>query len=284
MAIVTLDGVISGARPVQPLSFTVPTLIAAQSCWSSWGTAQLAGGTGTWNNTTATGALSSSSANVAGQVAPHYDPAAGKNSYLARFTAQAPQVCTLLLCDRLVAYGYNDGGTTALLASATAPTFAGMPAIPSRDQNGAALGAGVFMGLELAAASAVTPSTPTLVATYTDSILGGSTASSAILDTMNLASAPKGTFYRMPLAAGGGGVKTVASYALSATLGAGAASLVLYRVLATLPIPSANVPYSVDALTGGFPQLMNGVVPFILMFPTTTTGGLIVGSYQETQG
>ena len=284
MAIVTLDGVIAGSRPPWQIKCTMPTLIASQNAWSSWGTAQANGGTGTWNNTTGTGALSSSSANVAGQVAQHYDPAAGKNSYLSRFTLQAPQICTAYLCDRLVAYGYNDGGSTALLASATAPSFSGFPTSPARDANGAALGAGVLMALELAAASAVTPSSPTLVATYTDSILGGSQASATFNDTPNLASAPLGTFYRMPLAAGGGGAKTVANYALSSTLGAGAASLVLYRVLATLPIPTANVPFSVDALTGGFPQLMNGVVPFIVITPTTTTGGLITGSYQETQG
>ena len=64
----------------------------------------------------------------------------------------------------------------------------------------------------------------------------------------------------MPLKAGGGGVKSIQSYALSASLGAGAASLVLYRVLATLPIPVANTPYSLDALTGGFPQIFNGTV------------------------
>jgi len=290
MAIVTLDGVLAGAQPVQGINLaTTPTLIALQSCFSTWGLASVVGGAGTWDNTTDGGvALSSSAANKAGQIAAHFDPAAGKNSYLASLVAQAPQTGILYLCDRLLSCGYNHTGTTALLASATTATFgtaaAGTVTLPARDANGATAGTGVLAGLELAAASAVTPSAPTLVMTYTDSILGASQASPALIDNDSLNSAPKGTFYRFPLAAGGGGVKSVQSYALSATLGAGAASLVLYRVLATLPIPVANTPYSLDALTGGFPQLYNGVVPFFLFCPTTTTAGIIQGSYQETQG
>ena len=39
-----------------------------------------------------------------------------------------------------------------------------------------------------------------------------------------------------------------------------------------------------DAITGGFPQLQNGVVPFFLALPTSTTGGVMQGAYTETQG
>lgn len=287
MAIVTLDGVISGARPTQNHKCTIPTLIAAQGCWSSWGTQSANGNTGLWDNSTDGGvALTSSTTNVAGQIAQHYDPAAGKNSYLSQLIVQAPQVCIVQLCDRLLSCGYNHTGTTALLASATTATFgaAGTVALPARDANGAVSGVGVLAGLELAAASAVGASGRTLVMTYTNSGGTGSKTSPAVIDNTNIGSPPLGTFFRMPLAAGDLGVQSVQSYALSGSLGAGAASLVLYRVLAQIAIPAANVPYAIDALTGGFPQLQNGIVPFFLVLPTTTTGGVMQGAYTETQG
>jgi hypothetical protein len=58
----------------------------------------------------------------------------------------------------------------------------------------------------------------------------------------------------------------------------------MYRVLATLELTGAFVPNAVDAITGGFPQLYNGSVPFLIFIPSTTTTSNISGSVTYTQG
>ena len=288
MAIVTLDGVISGAQSAQQISVaTTPTLIAQQPL-STWGLVTSGNGAaGTWDNSTDGGVtLSSSSANVAGSAALHFDPAAGRNSYLANLSVVMAQPGILQLCDRLLSCGYNHAGTTALLASATAPTFgaaaAGTVTLPARDALGGTNGVGVLAGLEMTA-TASTSSATSLVVTYTNSAGTGSKTGTCF-DKLTSTNPPKGTFYRFPLAAGDLGVKSVQSYALQSTMGSGACSVVLYRVLAQVPVVAANVPAVIDALTGGFPQLQNGVVPFFIFIPTTTTASTIFGNYQETQG
>jgi hypothetical protein len=56
-------------------------------------------------------------------------------------------------------------------------------------------------------------------------------------------------------------------------------------VLASIIITATLVPAQIDALTGGFPQLFNGVVPFFVFIPSTTTASTLqCGFYRETQG
>lgn len=46
----------------------------------------------------------------------------------------------------------------------------------------------------------------------------------------------------------------------------------------------AFIPNAIDDLTACFPKLPNGVVPFLIFIPNTTTTSNISGTYIETQG
>ena len=281
MAIVTLDGVVAGARPPVPFMKAVTPTLTAFMPNSTWLLGGL-NGAGTASPTTTVGgtSLSSSAALVGGQI-PHIDPSAGKNSYLAQFMAMVSgQGGVIQLCDRLNQNATITAGT-ALLSTATSAQAIVNAALPARDANGAVTGAGVLCGAEAQGTMGATSSTSnTLV--YVDTVLGAAQSVTSL--DAPLTAAPAGTFYRFPLAAGGGGVASTTSVQFQATMTSGQIALVLYRVLAEIVIPAAGVGAAIDALTSGFPQLFNGVVPFLLFIPNTTTASTIQGIYQETQG
>lgn len=270
MAITTLDGVIAGMQPLRPIAKNVtPTLVAGkpQSLWGLGGSP----GAGSFDTTLSGVALSSSSSQVAGQI-PHWDPSSG-NAYLARFTATATIPGTILLCDRL----WHNGGITITSTSAQTINSATWPA---RDANGSTNGVGVLIGVEVS--SATGSGTPTLTISYTNS--GGTSGRTATNIYPTAASAAAGSFFPIGLQAGDLGVRSVQTFTLSATWTSGTINLVAYRILASLEVPAAYVSNSIDAVTGGMPILYNGVVPFIIFIPSTTTASYITGTYVETHG
>ena len=99
-----------------------------------------------------------------------------------------------------------------------------------------------------------------------------------------MASSAIGATYFIGLQAGDVGVQSVQSLTLSATWTSGTINLVAYRILADLELAGAFVPNSVDALTSGFPRIYNGVVPWLVFIPQTTTATNVSGTYVETQG
>lgn len=270
MAILTLDGALAGMQPMRTIAkATTATLVAGRpaSLWSLAGSPGAGGFDATLNGV----ALSSSSAMVAGQI-PHTDPGSG-NAYLARFTGTSNQPGTLLLCDRL----WHNGGYTITSTSAQNTTF---PGLPSRSGDGTANGDGVYAAVEVSAATGA--GTPTLTLGYTNQANTATRTATNIAATV--ASSAIGAFYQIGLQAGDTGIRSVQSLTLSATWTSGTINLVLYRILAALPISQANVHNEIDVLTGGFQRLYNGVVPFMVFVPNTTTAAFISGSYIETQG
>lgn len=276
MAITTVDGVIAGMRPPIPFAKAVtPTLVAGRphSLWYLNGNP----GPGTANTATNGGvARDSSSALVAGQIY-HQNPGSG-NSYLARLQAQATQAGTLLLCDRLWDCGNANGST--LSPTSTAAQTINSATWPARDVNDSTNGEGVFLGVEVS--TALGAGTPTWTLTYTNSDGTGSKTGTN-LDPV-VASSAIGAFYRIGVAAGDKGVRSVQTFQSSATSTSGQFVLVAYRVLAALELTAANVPNALDALTAGFPRLPNGVVPFLIFIPSTTTASNISGTVVEAQG
>jgi hypothetical protein len=270
MSIATLDAALAGMRP--PVAFAkgvTATLVAGRpaSLWALAG----APGAGAFDTTLNGVNLSSSSAQVAGQLA-HTDPVSG-NSYLARLSGAASQAGKLLLLDRI----WHNGGITITSTSAqsiTTPTF------PARDNAGSSNGDGILLAVEVSGATGT--GTPTLTASYTNQA-GTSGHSASNLDAA-VASSAIGAFYRLGLQAGDTGVRSVQSLTLSATWTSGTINLVAYRLLAELDLPGAFVPNALDALTSGFPQIPNGAVPFLVFIPSTTTATNVSGSYVETQG
>jgi hypothetical protein len=270
MAITTLDGALAGMMPPVPFAKAVTGTMVAGRPWSTWA---LAGtpGAGSFDTTLAGVALSSTSAQVNGQLR-HVNPGSG-NAYLAGLTATAAQAGLLLLCDRL----WHNGGFT--ITSATSQTV-NSAAFPARDNDGSTNGVGVVLGMEISATCGA--AAPTITVGYTNSAnTSGRTATNSFA-TANSPAA--GSFFPIGLQAGDSGVRSVQSVTLSVSWVSGTMNLVAYRVLAAIPLAGAFIPNAVDALTSGFPRLYNGAVPFLMFIPNTTTTSNISGVYQETQG
>ena len=281
MAITTLDGALAGMRPPQWIAKTTTPALVAGRPFSAW---YLAGSPGvgvTPPAATAGGvALTSTpnlAANIAGQI-PHIDPGSG-NSYLARFSGTATQSGMLLLCDRLLHVGAQSNASIISTTTTTGQTI-NTTTLPARDNNGLTAGAGVMAALEIVGAMGAGVATPTI--TYTGNVLGAGQTGTMIL--AYAASPGIGFFHPFSLAAGDTGVASIQTLTLGVSMVSGTIALVLYRVIAALELPGAQIPNAIDALTSGFPQIFNGTVPFLVFIPSTTAYTNISGTYTETQG
>lgn len=269
MAITTLDGALAGMQPPRPFAKAVtPTLVAGkpQSLWGLGGNP----GAGSFDTTLNGVTLSSTSAMVNGQLY-HTNPGSG-NAYLAGLTAMATQAGMLLLCDRL----WHNGGFTITSTgsqSITSPTW------PARDIAGSTNGDGVYLGLEVSAACGA--AAPTITVGYTNQAGTGSRTATNSFATANSPAA--GSFFPIGQQAGDTGVRSVQSLTLSVSWVSGTINLVAYRVLAAIPL-LALIPNDLDPITSRFPRLYDGVVPFLIFVPNTTTASNITGVYTETQG
>jgi hypothetical protein len=152
-------------------------------------------------------------------------------------------------------------------------------ALPPRDNNGSRNGTGVYAAYEVN--SNMGAGTPNLNVTYVDSV---GTAGSVSPTLALTASMILGTFIPIPLAAGDVGVRGIQSHIKNATQNSGGYSLVLYRVLARIPIPVAYAGAAVDAITSGMPRLFDNTVPFLVFIPGTTTSPIVSGQVVYTQG
>lgn len=270
MAITTLDNALAGMQPARYFAKAVTGTMVAGRPWSLWA---LAGnpGAGSFDNTLAGVALSSSSALVNGQI-PFTNPVSG-NSYLARFQAGATIAGTLLLCDRL----WHNGGFT--ITANTSQTV-NSATFPARDLAGTTNGDGVLLGLEISAAAGA--AAPTITVGYTNQAGTSSRTATNLFPTANSPAA--GSFFPIGLQAGDTGVRSVQTLQLSASWVSGTMNLVAYRVLAALELTGAYIPNAVDAITGGFQQMHDGTVPFLVFIPSTTTTSNISGQMIVTQG
>lgn len=267
MAITTLDGAIAGMKPPRYYAKTASGTLVAGRPHTWWA---LAGSPGAGNyDTTLNGATLSSTSSVPAGAIPHTDPVSG-NAYLARLSGIATQTGMLLLCDRL---WQNRPANASGAQAVTSPTW------PARDVAASTNGDGVLLGLEFSTAQ--TAGTATLTVTYTNEA-GTSSRSATLLDAITATTAV-GSFLRLNLQAGDQGCRSVQSVNFSATSTGGVWNLVAYRVLASLEL-QANIPNAVDVLTSGMPLLPNGVVPFLVFVPNTTTATSVSGTYIETQG
>lgn len=278
MAITGIDQLIAGMQ--FPRFFTkavTPTLVAGRphSLWYLGGNPAA----GSMNTVTSGGvALSSTSAQVDGQI--HFtDPAAG-NAYLARLQAMATQAGTLLLCDRLWHGAYQTTTSAAIVVTSTSAQTIGSVAFPARDVNGSTDGEGVYLGVEVYAATG--SGTPTLTLGYTNSAGTGDRSATNITPTV--ATSAIGAFHFIGLQAGDTGVRSVQTITLSATWTSGNIGVVAYRPLAALELTSSNIPNAIDAVTGGMPRLFNGTVPFFVFIPNTTTASYISGTVLYNHG
>lgn len=267
MAITALDDIVAGMRPPEFIYKTGPAPEAAGLYHSLW-YANGRPGAGSVPNPGINGAALT--APVTGQI-PFTNPDSGMNTNLARFAMSASVPCTLLLCDRL----WHNSGISLTSTSLQSITPV---AIPARDRDGSTNGTTVLAGLEFSAAGG--SGTPTVTLTYTDD--AGNTGNTTTFT--GVASPNAGSFFIWPLAAGDTGIRAVTGYQQSATWSSGTAHIVLFRVLAVLGLPTANVGYALDALTSGFVRMYDNSVPFLVQIPSNTTATNFSGQVIVTQG
>lgn len=197
---------------------------------------------------------------------PFPNAGSGLNTYLARLMLTATIPGQMLVCDRL---WHNSGITITSTGAQTIDSAA----FPARDDNESINGAGVLIGVEVSAATGV--GTPNLTIGYTNS--AGTASRSAQQIGATVASSAIGAFYPIALQGGDSGVRSIQTYTQSATWTSGTIHLVAYRVLARLGIPVANVPASMDLVTGGQPKAWNNSVPFLIFLPSSTTATTLNG-------
>jgi hypothetical protein len=269
MAITTLDGALAGMQPTRPWAKVAGGTMTLGRPHSYWGIAG-SPGAGSFDTTLNGVTLSSTSTVPNGSI---YRTDSASNSYLARFTGASSSSGMLMLCDRL----WHNGGIVNATTTAQSITF---PTLPARDANGSTNGQDIMLGLEVSAAMGT--GTAVMTAVYTNSAGTGSRAATA-LDTY-APSGVAGSFFRFALQSGDVGIRSVESVTLSVARTSGTCNLVAYRVLAAINVHSSNFPAAVDALTGGFPRIYNGTVPFLMLLPASTTTANMSGTYTETHG
>ena len=273
MSVTTFAQVISGLQP--PVWISKNTVSPVLPVWaSSWGVAgnPVAGGySGAINGATLTSPVTGA--------LPWNDPSSG-NAYLARFQMASTSVSAtvspslFMLCDRLWSNGAID------ITGASSPQAITSPTWPARDLNGNTTGVDVLLGVEVSGATGA--GTPTLSASYTNTVGTSGQTASNIYPTV--ATTAVNTFHPLSLATGDVGVQSVQSVSLSATWTSGTVNLVAYRPIAMLD-GLFNRSTAIDAVTAAMPRLYSGSVLFVLMKPGVSAGNTpMSGEIQFTWG
>jgi hypothetical protein len=274
MPITTLDGAIAGMRVPMPIikAGIAMAAVGGMRGYTPW----YAPGNPGASTATAIGvngeAVTPALGSVGGRIL-RTNPSAGLNAYLGRLAMQVSQPGTLWLIDRM----WQNSGLSVTLTTGQAITSA---ALPARDNNGSANGAGVMAAVEWSGTGGA--GTPTVTLNYNDQ--DGNAGSGTLT---GVASPPIGTFEIFTLGAGDTGIRSLtsaSSFTQSATRTSGTQHLVLFRVLAQIDVTAANIGNAVDALTSGFPRLFDDTVLQLVWFPSATTATNFVGQYIETQG
>jgi hypothetical protein len=272
MAITTVDGLIAGmVAPRQFLKASATTegagtwhslfLLAGTPGAGSTPPAYTAGSGYTCDNSTA-GALS------------FVNPGGGLETVLARFAVAGAAVGSLILYDRL----WTCSGLTTAAAATLNITTPGT--IPARDSNGATAGLGVELWGEVYTAPGAT------AATWTVSYTNQSGTSGRTATYSHPANAETvGQMFPFTLQAGDTGVGAVASFTTSISSGtAGSIGITLLRRLATIPITTANVGATLDAVACGAPQIFDSSCLCFMVMAGGASTGILSGEVVWSQG
>lgn len=270
MTILSADNLFRSVLPSQPLYKAAVTAQAAGVLHSTFYQAGLPGAAAAPSPGLAGAALTT----YGGQV-PFPTLAASKEVRMAAAEfACAANAGYVIPCDRL---WHNSGFT---ITQTTAHTVNSV-ALPARDLDGAVSGRGVELALEVTTVLGTGAPVTTVTASYTNSLgVAGKTATIASVPTAAVA----GTFLPFALAAGDVGVQSVQSITFGTSLVSGAVSAVMYRRFPGVALPSANVPSPRGPLDLGPAKWFDNSVPFIVLLPTGTAVGQLVGSVTWAQG
>lgn len=271
MAITTISGANDGLIPAVNIVKPSVTSVGAYSAGTTWARAGMPAA-GSYDTTLNGVALT---APVTGQI-PLTTAASGE-TYVHRMVASTTASSafgSMLLCDRL----WHNGGINA---TSTSPQSITSPTWPARDANGSTNGEGVLLAVEISSITGA--GNPTITISYTNSAGDPGRTSTNIIATA--ASAGAGACYLMSLDSGDLGVRSVQSITLSATWTTGTLNIVAYRPIALSAMRFASFyGEPVDCITGGFPKVPAGAVPYLLSLPLSQTSTTIVSQIQFSQG
>ncbi len=199
----------------------------------------------------------------------------GQNIYLAGLDAcQAGGVGEIWVCDRL----WHNSGLTVTTTGAQAITT---PTFPARDSSGSTAGIGLRLGIEVTSATTNAVAITNMTASYTDD--AGNSGNTATVTSFP-ATAVAGHFSVFNFAAGDRGLRSIQSVTFGTSLVTGAVSMVVFRLLAKIPVPTANVGNRLDAIQLGMPRLYDNTVPFLLYRLTGTSIGAVDATLTYAQG
>lgn len=271
MAITTMDGLVAALQPFG--EDVVKAAFTGEAAGQMHSAFYLAGRPGA-AVAPSPGLNGAALTSYAGQI-PVPAPVGGKNIHLARLEfSQAGSIGGLTIMDRL----WHNSGLAVATTTAQAITF---PGLPARSQDGTANGAGVLAALEVSTATTNAGAITNTTISYTnESGTAGRTGTIASFP----ATAVAGTFVPFNLQAGDTGIRSVQSVTLGTSYAGGAIHLVLYRELASLGAPVANVTASAGPIELGLPRLFDNSVPFLVFTLTGTAAGVTNAQLTFAQG
>lgn len=269
MALSTMDAIVAAlASGAQRLTFGrsnnySPNHTAFINAWVT--------GAGDWAGNPGVGVLSSVSSgltNVVGGPAPtanfsgfqFSNPGGSNKLYLAAVQAQANQPGLLMIYDRVSTY-------RTLGAGSTATTGLTVPADP--DPRWYAGGRGVELWYEQFILNAFTVAA---TATYTNDAGTGSQVSPSLSVAANLNGL---SMFRMPLAAGDVGVRSVQSVTISGGAPGNHSGLTLVKHIATLPVGGAACADLFDFARLGLPEVAAAAGLAVAFAPQSAAGGVV---------
>jgi hypothetical protein len=270
MAITTMDLLISGVQPPQPITKASFTGQAAGGLHSSFYLAGLPGAATAPSPGLAGAALTSYS----GQI-PVPTVGGSQTIYLAGLDfTHGGNIGGVMICDRL---WHNSG----IVSTTTTAQTINSVAFPARDQFGGVSGFGVQLALEVSTATTNgSPITNTTVSYTNSSSVSGRTATIASFP----ANAVVGTFVPFSFGAGDQGVTSIQSITLGTSYGTGVVNLVAYRVLGWVSTPLTGTVGAQDFAQLGFPNIFTSPVPWLVYTLTGTAGGALNGTVNFAAG
>lgn len=201
-------------------------------------------------------------------------PAASNTTYIKSISLSSQSTGTFLLCDLL---WHNSG--LSLTTSPTAQTVNSV-AFAARDNNESTNGDGVVVALVVTGATGT--GTPILTLGYTNQ--SGTASRSSNACTVSLSSTAAGATYFFGMQAGDTGVRSIQSYAQSATWTSGTAHLIAFRPILTVPVFSVTKRYVADITENGLVKIFDNSVLFGLFFSASGTMSGLDATIEYTQG
>lgn len=214
------------------------------------------------------------SGTVTGQI-PIPAAVSGEQTYLARAdVAHAGNIGAIAIDDWL----WGNGSIVATTTTAQAITS---PAWPARDVAASTNGEGLRMAMFVSAATTNAGAVTNTTASYTNS--AGTAGRTATLASFP-ATAVAGTWVVFNLQAGDTGIRSVQSVTLGTSYASGTVHLVVFRPIARIATPTANIGYPADFAALGLPKVWDSSVLSMRYLPTATAVGAVSGSLSFAQG